>query len=305
MDSVLSFWLGGPACGHINGRLVLVYCFLWLHLAFCSSTSMRQLLLVDTFGRNCRLFRFWPACVNVPPHLSVQSRSFEIFPGRECGQDPGQGRMRFTNPIVSNIRGKQAVFQHHAVQVQDKVDITKHKHGDVLDGTVYSVQKYGALVKLADKSTGLLHISQISHERVQDVAQVFAVGDFVKAMFLTVDQERLTLSTKQLEHRPGDMLRDPQLVYEKAKDAAAAYLQHRAKLPWMKKGSAAPRAASARGRLAGGGGRHWPMSLPTSVISVKLFDVGQHWSAVGWFATACPRYNLRRRSLIGAWVQGG
>jgi len=162
-------------------------------------------------------------------------------------QTPGD-MLRDPQLVYEKANETAKAFRNRALlkKVQDKVDITKHKHGDVLDGTVYSVQKYGALVKLADKSTGLLHISQISHERVQDVAQVFAVGDFVKAMFLTVDQERLTLSTKQLEHRPGDMLRDPQLVYEKAKDAAAAYLQHRAKLPWMKKGSAAPRAASAR-----------------------------------------------------------
>jgi small subunit ribosomal protein S1 len=54
-------------------------------------------------------------------------------------------------------------------------------------------------------------------------------GDELKALVVNVDvvvnvddRGRITLSTKKLEATPGDMLRDPQLVYDNAEAAAAA-----------------------------------------------------------------------------------
>jgi len=51
------------------------------------------------------------------------------------------------------------------------------------------------------------------------------VGDKMKVMILSMDKDRgrVTLSTKKLEKEPGDMLRDPQLVFEGAEAMAAAF----------------------------------------------------------------------------------
>ncbi len=50
--------------------------------------------------------------------------------------------------------------------------------------------------------------------------QVLSEGDKLKVMILSQDRERgrVTLSTKKLEPTPGDMLRDPQKVFEKAEE---------------------------------------------------------------------------------------
>ena len=48
-------------------------------------------------------------------------------------------------------------------------------------GTVMSVQVYGAFVELAPNVSGLLHVSQISHDRVNSVDKVLSVGDKIKA----------------------------------------------------------------------------------------------------------------------------
>ncbi len=48
--------------------------------------------------------------------------------------------------------------------------------GDVVDGTVMSVKPYGAFVDIGNGVSGLLHISQISHDRI---ANVDKVGSFV------------------------------------------------------------------------------------------------------------------------------
>ena len=47
-------------------------------------------------------------------------------------------------------------------------------------GTVQSVQLYGAFLDLGGGMSGLLHISQISHDRVNSVGDVLSVGDKIK-----------------------------------------------------------------------------------------------------------------------------
>jgi len=96
--------------------------------------------------------------------------------------------------------------------------------GDVVLGTVQSVKPYGAFIDMGG-TNGLLHISQISHERITSVENVLTVGDQLKVMILSQDKERgrMSLSTRKLEPTPGDMLRDPALVFEKADEMAATF----------------------------------------------------------------------------------
>jgi small subunit ribosomal protein S1 len=70
-----------------------------------------------------------------------------------------------------------------------------------------------------------LPASQVSHGRVQSLDQIFKRGDKLKVLVLSFDRERehVTLNTKELEKIPGDMLRNPQLVYESAEEMAAMF----------------------------------------------------------------------------------
>ncbi|KAG1658936.1 hypothetical protein FOA52_007128 [Chlamydomonas sp. UWO 241] len=106
-------------------------------------------------------------------------------------------------------------------------DFQGFKVGDLVEGSVQSVQPYGVFLELGNGAVGLLHISRISHEPITDIGEIFSKGDRVKVLVLAIDQERgrLTLSTTQLEPTPGDMLRDPQLVFGKAEETAAAFQQ--------------------------------------------------------------------------------
>jgi len=73
--------------------------------------------------------------------------------------------------------------------------------------------------------SGLLHISQISYDRIDDLESVLQPGMPVKCMIIDHDKVngRIALSTKTLEPEPGDMLRDAQSVFDKAEETAAAY----------------------------------------------------------------------------------
>lgn len=60
---------------------------------------------------------------------------------------------------------------------------------------------------------------------VPPVCCLLQPGDKMKVMILSMDKDRgrVTLSTKKLEKEPGDMLRDPQLVFEGAEAMAAEF----------------------------------------------------------------------------------
>lgn len=96
--------------------------------------------------------------------------------------------------------------------------------GDVLQGVVKAIKPYGAFVEINGMS-GLLHISQISYDRVEDINSVLQMNTLIKCMVIDHDKVngRIALSTKTLEPEPGDMLRDYQKVYDLAEKTAAEY----------------------------------------------------------------------------------
>ncbi|KAH7573430.1 hypothetical protein ACOSP7_007099 [Xanthoceras sorbifolium] len=98
--------------------------------------------------------------------------------------------------------------------------------GLVVLGTVQSLKPYGAFIDIGGIN-GLLHVSQISHDRVSDISTVLQPGDTLKVMIMSHDRERgrVSLSTKKLEPTPGDMIRNPKLVFEKAEEMARTFRQ--------------------------------------------------------------------------------
>ncbi len=73
--------------------------------------------------------------------------------------------------------------------------------GDVVKGVVTGVVDFGAFVNV-DGVEGLIHISEISWERVNNPADYVKVGETVEAKIIAIDKERLSLSTKQLTEDP-------------------------------------------------------------------------------------------------------
>lgn len=70
--------------------------------------------------------------------------------------------------------------------------------GSVMDGTVESIQPYGAFINLGERLSGLVHISQISNTRIKDPSVVLSVGDPVKVKVIAIKDGKLSLSIKAL-----------------------------------------------------------------------------------------------------------
>ena len=71
--------------------------------------------------------------------------------------------------------------------------------GTILEGTVESLQTYGAFVDLKDGLSGLVHISQISQKRIKKPSEVLKVGDVVKVKVLNTNDGKISLSIKAVE----------------------------------------------------------------------------------------------------------
>ena len=76
-----------------------------------------------------------------------------------------------------------------------------YKVGDIVKGCVTKITTFGAFVELSNKIDGLIHISQLSNERVDKVKDVLKVGDDVEARVIKVDtdERRIGLSIKAVD----------------------------------------------------------------------------------------------------------
>ncbi len=104
---------------------------------------------------------------------------------------------------------------------QKSVTLSKIQVGSVYEGTVSGVMPFGVFVALSipaekdekieqekNKIEGLVHISEISWEKVDDISKIFRVGDGVKVKIVAIDQAtgKLNLSIKQLSADPWSIV---------------------------------------------------------------------------------------------------
>ncbi|MBR4110088.1 MAG: S1 RNA-binding domain-containing protein [Clostridia bacterium] len=70
--------------------------------------------------------------------------------------------------------------------------------GEIVEGKITDIMQYGVFVKLEDGKSGLVHISEVSNEYVEDINQVVKKGDTVKVKILSMDDSgKIALSIKK------------------------------------------------------------------------------------------------------------
>jgi len=125
---------------------------------------------------------------------------FEDYKGRT---------MSFKITELDQEKGR-LILSHRAVVEDEKATkkqaiIETIKEGDVLDGTVQRLASFGAFVDIGGID-GLVHISQVAHDHVDDISTVLSEGQKVKVKVLSVDvdNERIALSIKDTLPGPWD-----------------------------------------------------------------------------------------------------
>jgi small subunit ribosomal protein S1 len=102
---------------------------------------------------------------------------------------------------VSRKENKLIFSEKEAVKDDMQARFSELKVGDVVKGVVTGVIDFGAFVNV-DGIEGLIHISEISWERVDNPRNYLKVGDDVEAKIIAIDKDRLSLSRKQMTEDP-------------------------------------------------------------------------------------------------------
>lgn len=115
--------------------------------------------------------------------------------------EPYQGRKLTVRVTTVDPEKEKLILSAKEVLKEQAKEEHDHKvamivPGTVLEGTVESLQPYGAFVDLKDGLTGLVHISQICQKRIKKPSEVLKVGDKVKVKVLNTNDGKIALSIK-------------------------------------------------------------------------------------------------------------
>lgn len=102
---------------------------------------------------------------------------------------------------ISRKDNKLIFSEKEAVKDDMQARFSELKVGDEVKGVITGVIDFGAFVNV-DGIEGLIHISEISWERVDNPRNYVKVGETVKARIIAIDKDRLSLSLKQMSEDP-------------------------------------------------------------------------------------------------------
>jgi small subunit ribosomal protein S1 len=110
---------------------------------------------------------------------------------------------------------KLIVSEKAAMSEKEQVMISKLKEGDIIEGEVSGVVDFGAFVKFfpvnaklnddgmeGDKLEGLVHISELAWQLIDNPREIIKVGDKIKAKIIGIDEARISLSIRALAEDP-------------------------------------------------------------------------------------------------------
>jgi small subunit ribosomal protein S1 len=142
--------------------------------------------------------------------LPVSQLSAENYP-RVAGADKDEILHRLNSLIgrtlmvrildIDRKQGKLIVSEKEAQREFTEDKIAAFKVGDIVKGTVTGVVDFGVFVNV-DGIEGLVHISEIAWDRVDDPSKYVKVGQEIEAVIIAIDQDKLSLSIKQLTEDP-------------------------------------------------------------------------------------------------------
>ena len=99
--------------------------------------------------------------------------------------------------------GKVSIFCKDEAALKETVDLVNSyvkdvEVGEIYSGRVVNIAKFGAFMEILPGKEGLLHVSEISKERVENVEDVLKVGDIFDVKVISTDNGKISLSKKRI-----------------------------------------------------------------------------------------------------------
>jgi small subunit ribosomal protein S1 len=103
---------------------------------------------------------------------------------------------------VDEKEEKLIVSEKAAWDEKQKVAVSKFKIGDKVTGKITGVVDFGAFVEFDNNLEGLVHISELAWQRIDNPRDIVKVGDEVTAEIIEIDNTKISLSIKKLQEDP-------------------------------------------------------------------------------------------------------
>ncbi len=147
---------------------------------------------------------------NVTGFLPVSQLSLEHYPRVEDGDknkilsilNSYVGTNFNVQVITADMNEEKLIVSEKAVHEEEMHSkMSELKISDVVTGNITGVVDFGVFVKFGELE-GLVHISELAWQRIENPKDLFKVGDVVKAKIIAIEKGRVSLSIKQLQNDP-------------------------------------------------------------------------------------------------------
>ncbi len=149
----------------------------------------------------------------IPGFLPVSQLAPENYP-RVNGGDKGKILERLRSFVGKEFEVKvmtldekddKIIFsEKEAWNEKQKDVINKYKVGTVIEGTITAITDFGVFISFGENLEGLIHISELAWQRIDDPSDLYKVGDTIKAEVISLENSKIFLSAKKLLQDPWE-----------------------------------------------------------------------------------------------------
>ncbi len=118
---------------------------------------------------------------------------------------------------VDEREEKLILSERAAWEEKQKDIISQYKVGQIVEGVVTGVVDFGAFIEFGEEMEGLIHISELAWQRIDNPRDFIKVGDKVKAKIIDIEGSKISLSIKALQEDPWKNIHKKYKVGDKVK----------------------------------------------------------------------------------------
>jgi small subunit ribosomal protein S1 len=126
--------------------------------------------------------------------------------------------------IGANQKENKLIFSEKTLNQGAKKEIIgKYELGDIITGKITGAVDFGIFVEIEEGLEGLIHISEISWNLVEDPKKMFEVGNEIKAKIIEIKDDKISLSIKALTNNPWE---EAKKKYKKGDQVSGVVIKH-------------------------------------------------------------------------------
>lgn len=147
----------------------------------------------------------------IPGFLPVSQLAPENYP-RVNGGDKGKILEKLRSFIGKDFEVKVMTMDENDEKIifsekdawneKQKDIISKYQVGTVVEGTITAITDFGVFISFGENLEGLIHISELAWQRIDDPSELYKVGETIKAEVISLDNSKIFLSAKKLISDP-------------------------------------------------------------------------------------------------------